>query len=80
MATYQLLVRAECATVNEIGREHHDNYRYVDTVRAVSKRHAIRKAIAGARERFAYRFAHRIAPKWEIIFDAEILANLSEPF
>lgn len=76
MATYQLLVRAEYANVEDPERVYFDNYRYIDTVRAVSKRHAIRKAIAGARERFAFRFAHRIAPKWEVIFDAEITYNI----
>ncbi len=73
MATYSLDVRAEYFD-NETGRW--DVYRYVDTVRAVSPRHAITKAIAGARDRFAYRFAHRVAPRWDGGFSAEIVPNL----
>jgi hypothetical protein len=74
MASYSLDVRAEYFD-HDAGQW--DNYRYVDTVRAVSPRHAITKAIANAETRFAYRFAHRIAPKWEVIFDAEILHSIN---
>lgn len=74
MASYSLDVRAEYFD-HDAGRW--DNYRYVDTVRAVSPGHAITKAIANAETRFAYRFAHRIAPRWVASYSAEIVPNLS---
>lgn len=73
MARYQLDVRAEYYET-ETGR--HDIYRWPEIVRAVSARHAIEKALAGAEDKMAARFGHRVAPRWNVELSAKIVPNI----
>lgn len=73
MAAYQVDVRAEYYET-DTGRW--DVYRWPEIVRAVSARHAIDKALAGADARMAGRMSHRVAPRWAVTFSAEIVPNI----
>lgn len=73
MATYQVDVRAEYYET-ETGRW--DVYRWPEIVRAVSSRHALDKALAGAWDKMAARFGHRVAPRWAVTFSAGIVPNI----